>query len=348
MKFVLLTVFLTLGISSFCSILEALVLGTTSLDIENVRKKSKKKGDVLEDLIENIGQTTSAILTLNTIANTFGATLAGMLYAKLHPETSGAFTYIFPIIMTVSILFFSEILPKNIGIAYKQSILPIAVYPLLYLCKTMSPISRVFSRLISFIIQKKADSITQDEETEIKLLAEKGAKEGSISIQEKNLISNALSLDDVYVSDIMTPRPVVMMFEKSETIASIFNKYADISFSRVPVYDKVADNVIGVCRRRDLLLAKAKDNDETKVIALTSSIPFVPETGSALLLLKQLVKAHQRMAAAVDEFGEFVGVVTLEDIFEHLIGSEIFEKDDIAVDMRELARKNRDSKLSQK
>jgi len=348
MKFVLLTVFLTLIVSSFCSLLEALVLGTTSLDIETVRKKSKKKGDLLESLIENIGQTTSAVLTLNTIANTFGATLAGILYAKLHTDASTVSTYIFPLIMTVSILFFSEILPKNIGIAYKQTILPISIYPLSYLCKTMSPISKVFSKLISFIIQKRADSITQDEETEIKLLAEKGAKEGSISVQEKNLISNALSLDDIYVSDIMTPRPVVMMFEKNETIASIFNTHADISFSRIPVYDKVADNVVGVCRRRDLLLAKAKDNDETKVSEFTSSIPFVPETGSALVLLKQLVKAHQRMAAAVDEFGGFVGVVTLEDIFEHLIGSEIFEKDDIAVDMRELARKNRDSKISQK
>lgn len=335
MFYFLLTVFLTLAISALCSMIEAMVLSTTAAEIEALKKSRKKLGLMLENFIKNIGQTSSAILALNTIANTFGATTAGILYANMFPS-SGLYSYIFPAAMTLSILVLSEILPKNFGIIYRKSV-QVPLIPVLgVICIVMKPISATLSKIVSLFA--KNGNVSKTGDSEIILLAEKGAKEGVISIQERNLVSNALTLDDVAVSEIMTPRTVVLSFGKNESIGKIFRENSDIAFSRIPVYDKWRDNIVGIVRRRDIMLAKAKDQDSHLVGEFMSQPLFVPENGSALSVLRQLIRAHSRLAIAVDEFGAFSGVITLEDIFEKLVGSEIFEKDDIAVDMRELAR----------
>ena len=121
MIYLVIIVILTLGVSAFCSTLEAMVLSTTPVEIEALKRKYGKRGELLEKFVENIDETTSAILTANTIANTFGATLAGAQFAMIM-GTGPATRYVFPAAMTVSILFFSEILPKNFGIFYRPAI----------------------------------------------------------------------------------------------------------------------------------------------------------------------------------------------------------------------------------
>ncbi|MFI3291281.1 MAG: hemolysin family protein [Opitutales bacterium] len=335
LSYFILTVALTLLVSAYCSMLEAIILSTTPAEIEAIKNSNKRKGEILEGFLANIGETSSAILSLNTIANTFGATMAGMLYSKIFPE-DGAYAYVFPMIMTVGILIFSEIFPKNLGILYRKALQPWIIRPLYIVCILMKPISKSLYMMLRLFTRK--DNNTTASDSEIRLLAEKVAKDGLISVQEKDLISNALSLDDVSISEIMTPRTVVVSLEKSKSISEVFKEQEDLAFSRMPVYDEHSDNVVGIVKRRELLLAKAKDMDTKTVADFTTSPHFVPENGSALATLKELVKNHGRLAIVIDEFGSFTGVVTLEDIFEHLIGSEIFETDDIAVDMRELAR----------
>ncbi len=331
----ILTVLFTLLISAYCSMLEAIILSTTPAEIESMKSLNKRKGELLERFLSNIGETSSAILSLNTIANTFGATMAGMLYAKIFPN-DGVYAYVFPMLLTVCILIFSEIFPKNLGILYRKALQPWIIRPLHIICILMKPLSKSLSMMIRIFTRKRNESTASD--SEIRLLAEKVAKDGLITVQEKNLISNALSLDDVFISDIMTPRTVVVSLEKSKSVSELFSEQDDLAFSRIPVYDEHSDNIVGIVKRRDLLLAKAKDMDSKTVGDYTTPPHFVPENGSALATLKDLVKNHGRLGIVIDEYGSFTGVVTLEDIFEHLIGSEIFESDDIAVDMRELAR----------
>jgi CBS domain containing-hemolysin-like protein len=112
----------------------------------------------------------------------------------------------------------------------------------------------------------------------------------------------------------------------------------------MPVYRDTLDNIVGIVRRRDLLMAKANDEDARTVKEFTMAVSFVPENGNSLSVLRQLIRKHQHMGIVVDEYGSLTGVVTLEDIFEHLLGSEIFEADDMAVDMRELALKRKNSR----
>ena len=338
MIFLFITLFLTLSISAFCSTLEAMVFSTTPVEIEALKKKNPRKGALLERFVTQIEETSSAILALNTIANTFGATLSGVLFAAVFG--SGFWSkYAFPAALTIAILVFSEVLPKNMGVFYRPFVQNWLIYPLLWIRTAMSPISKFFRFFIGIIASKRGDTNQAASDDEIMLLAEKGAKDGLLSVEEKNLIQNTLTLDDVEISEIMTPRTVVRALDEESTIAEVFSDGKTIPFGRMPVYKEVLDNITGIVRRRDLLTAKAQDKDKMKISELKQPVLFVPENGSALGTLVQFIKTHQHIGIVVDEFESFTGVVTMEDIFERLLGSEIFESDDIAVDMRELARR---------
>src|SRR5690606_5141937 len=162
--------------------------------------------------------------------------------------------------------------------------------------------------------------------------------EGSLTESESSIIANALSLDEIRVSEIMTPRTVVTLLRRGATIGEVFREYPNVPFARIPVYGKNIDDIVGLVRRRDLLKAKANDLDHDQVGKVMQEVHFIPETATAAQALQLFLKTHQQLVVVVDEFGSTAGVITMEDVIEHLIGREIFEKDDIAVDMRELAR----------
>lgn len=323
----------TIGVSFFCSMMEALILSTTVTEIEALKRIHLKRGKALEKLKTEMADTISTILTLNTVANTLGATLVGGLATKLFGEVwlgvvSGA--------MTLAILVFSEIIPKNLGVVYRTQLQPLIVYPLAFLVRVFQPMNYLANLTVKFIIRNKPVETSSDEE--IILLAERGAKEGTLTSNESELITNALTLDDVKVGDIMTPRTVVTSLENTSTVAEVFSEFPNIPFARLPVYKDTIDEVIGMVRRRDLLKAKANDRDSASVESLMQEIHFVPENVSASSALQLFLRTHQQLAMVVDEFGSIIGVLTMEDVMETILGREIFEKDDVAVDMRELAR----------
>ncbi|MEM9227391.1 MAG: hemolysin family protein [Verrucomicrobiota bacterium] len=312
-----------------------MILSTTTAEIESLKQSSPKKGQLLERFKLDIEETSSAILSLNTVANTLGATVTGVLAAGIWGDTSSVAKYAVPLGMTVSILILSEVIPKNIGVLYRPVMQPYMVYPLHVVRTFMMPISWFCSRIIQFIAGKK--NVEEIGEEEIRLLAEKSAKEGSLTQDESDIISNALKLDEIRVSEEMTPRTVMLAFEKDETIGEIFSEYPNIPFARMPVYEDNTDNIVGMVRRRDLLKTKADDLETHRVEQIMQETIFIQENASAAAALEKFLKSHQQLAVVVDEFGSTAGVITMEDIIEHLLGEEIFEKDDMAVDMRKLA-----------
>ncbi len=323
----------TLGVSFLCSMLEALILSTTVAEIEALKKRSPKRGQLLENLKEEIADTISTILTLNTISHTLGATLVGGFAIKLFGEAwlgfiSGG--------LIISILIFSEVIPKNLGVVYRTQLQPYVVSPLTLLNKILYPINYLCNLSVRLVIKEQPVQETSDQE--IILLAEKGAKEGTLSDNESEIIANALSLDDMRVGNIMTPRTVVTALDRNLTLAEVFKKYPNIPFARIPVYEDDTEKIVGLVRRRDLLKAKANDLDNEIVGNLMQEIHFIPETVSAASALQLFLKTQQQLVVVVDEFGSVAGVLTMEDVIEHILGKEIFEKDDVAVDMRELAR----------
>ncbi len=333
MHWLVTAIVLTVGLSFFCSLLEAIVLSTTTADIQALKRRRPRRGELLETIKLTLDQTISAILTLNTIANTLGSMLVGGLAAHQFDDTGLG---ILTAALTLTILVFSEVLPKNLGVAYRKALQPHIVYPLWWIRRALLPVTYLCNLVVRPFIPTRRDAHASDEE--IILLAERGAEQGTLSKSESSIITNALALDDIRVSEIMTPRTVVTALKKSATIGEVFREYPNLPFCRMPVYGRNLDDIVGLARRRDLLKAKANDQDLALVESVLHEIHFIPQTVTVANALQVFLRTHQQLLVVVDEFGSTAGVVTMEDAMEQLLGREIFEKDDVAVDMRELAR----------
>jgi len=341
MSALIIAIVLTLTVSGFCSLLEAFFLSTTTAEIEDLKKAVPKRGRLLEHFKKELELTNSAILTLNTIANTLGAALVGALALKYYPAWEAA---VITAGLVLGILFLSEILPKNMGVLYRKSLRKHLVYPLYVVRFAMYPISFMAMHSIRFMVKGSLSEQDIDQETEILLLAEKSAQDGSLTTSERDMISNALTLDDVHIGEIMTPRTVVTALDADLTVGEVMRENKVISFARMPLYDGNIDKIVGQVRRRDLLRAFGEDRHDQPVEDLKIEILFIPDSAVASNALQLFLQRHQQIAVVVDEFGSTVGVVTMEDVIEHILGREIYEDSDIAVDMRELARRQ-DRKL---
>jgi CBS domain containing-hemolysin-like protein len=323
----------TLSVSFVCSLFEALVLSTTVAEMEALKKSRPRAGRRLETMKVEIDETISAILSLNTLSNGVGSMIVGMLALRvLGQAAAGVAVLVFAVVLFL----LSEILPKNVGIAYRRSLQPLIVFPLWWLRRVLRPITWVCNLFVRFLIGAPERPTGSDEE--IRLLAERGAEQGTLSRSESSIIANALSLDNLRVNASMTPRTVVLALGREATVAEVFGERPNLPFGRLPVYGRNLDDIVGLVRRRDLLAAKANGQDATRVEQLMLEAQFVPETATVANALQAFLKTHQKLLITVDEFGATAGVVTMEDVFEHLLGREIFEQDDVAVDMREFAR----------
>ncbi len=333
MTWFILAITLTLVVVFLCSMMEAMIFSTTVAEIESLKRTSPRLGEILEMLKIKMDETISTILTLNTIATALGSAVIGAIGAHIFTEQ------ILAIVMLgygVVLLIFAEVIPKTLGVVSRKALQPILARPLEILCRLLRPVTYLCNVAVRIFVKQPTEVEKSDEE--IILLAERGAQQGTLSQSESSIIANVLSLDDVRISEIMTPRTVVTMLRNNATVGEVFREYPNIPFARIPVYGKNLDDVVGLARRRDLLKAKANDQDFELVDKLKQEINFIPETVTAANALQVFLKTHQQLLVVVDEFGATAGVVTMEDVMEHLLGREIFEKDDVAVDMRELAR----------
>lgn len=333
--YLIVAVAFTVSVSALCSVLEAMILSTTTTEIEGLKQRHPLIGARLERFKLEIEETTSAVLSLNTIANTAGASASGALAASALGEDNVIY---FSAALVMGILIFSEVIPKNIGVLYRPSIQPILVYPLHWIRVLMLPVSFLCKIAVRFFVKPQPSNETPDEE--ILLLAEKSAKDGDLTESERRMITNALSLDTIPVSEIMTPRTVVTALEKNTLIEEVVRDFKNIPFARIPVYHENIDEMIGVVRRRDLLAKIADGEGATSTVGdLMYETVFIPENATASDALQIFLKNHQQLGVVVDEYGSVAGVLTMEDVMESILGQEIFEHDDVAIDMRELARK---------
>lgn len=333
----------TIGVSSLCSILEAMILSITTAEIEDFKDRSPKWGRKLSKFRDEIDETSSAILSLNTIANTLGATLVGGLAEKSFGNGENTLL-LFASGMTLGILFFAEILPKNFTVSYRTEMLPYLVPPMVMVRFCMSPFSKICKFTMRAMVPEKEKSSKEDE-NEIILLAQKGAKEGTLTSEESDLVTNALKLDGIKVSEIMTPRTVMLALDELLSVENTFKQHPNIPFARIPIYSDNIDHITGIVRRRDLLNSMVAGNSNTSLLDHAKDALFIPENASADKALRLLLTEHCQLSVVVDEFGSVTGVLALEDIVESILGQEIFEHDDLAVDMRELAKRKHLSKV---
>lgn len=318
-------------ISFLCSLLEAVFLSINPAFVALSVKAHKRSGRLLEHLKENIDRPISAILTLNTISHTIGASVVGALVQKQYGDE---FVTAASVVLTIAILFLSEILPKVIGATYWKKLAPMAAYTIQLMIFLLFPLVRMSEFIGKAFTRPDTASFTREE---MLATAEIGVEEGTIHKKESAIIKNLLMLNNMFVSDIMTPRSVMFALEGEETVEDVSNKYRPIRFSRIPVYEGNLDNIIGLTHRYKILEALSNDKHDMAIRDVTTPINSVPERMTVAGVIDLFIKRKEHLALAVDEYGIVTGIVTLEDAIETLLGVEIVDEFDNITDMRQYA-----------
>jgi CBS domain containing-hemolysin-like protein len=301
-------------------------------NINVIKKENEKVGILLEKLKTNISESIASILILNTIAHTLGAAGIGAEASRVF-----GFEYVFHIsvVLTLLILFLSEIIPKTIGAQYYKELAPLSAYVIRGLIFITYPLI-VVSLFITKIISKKnsSSSITREELLETALLVEGG---GHIDEKESDFIENVLSLSKSKVQDILTPRSVVFALKKNAKISDVLKTEGIMKFSRIPVYEGTIDNIVGVVFSKKIFKLALEDKTAS-VEDLMMPIFSINENIPVSYTLDMFIKRKEHMFLVTDSYGQTEGIVTLEDCIETLLGLEIMDEDDTTEDMRKLAK----------
>lgn len=331
----IISVTLAVTLSAFCSILEAVLYSISNSQIEMLKKAGCTSAARLQTLREDIDESITAILTLNTIAHTLGAAVAGAAAAVVFGKDN---LFFFSAAFTLVILLFSEIVPKTIGVSYAVALAPYIAFPLHWMIIILKPIVWLCQIMTRLIPQPKdTDSISAEE---LQTIATLSRQAGHIEADQERVISNILMLNTRSVRDVMTPRTVTVSLNEEMTVAEAMKNEAQLSsHSRVPVYKNEPNNVTGIILRKDVLLAAAEQKHSLSLAQLMSSVHFVAETSPLNLVLIEFFDLRQHLFVVVDEYGAVTGVISMEDIFEEIVGREIMDESDRTTNMRELARK---------
>lgn len=325
---------LALVFSFLCSIAEAVLLSITPSYIEELREKQPKKADALRKLRqENVDRSLAAILTLNTIAHTVGATVAGAQAAVVFGSNSLG---VFSAVMTLMILYLSEIIPKTIGAVYWRKLVGVTSGFIRFLIKVLFPLIWLSEGLTRLIARGK--NIDVFSRSEFIAMANIGEQTGEIEEHESRIIRNLFKFGFLRTADIMTPRSVISALPENISINQAAKKAIHASFSRLPVYGGNIDEITGFVLKDEIVVRNVEGQGDASLESLKRKIFCVPENMLLSDLLEYLLDNRQHIALVVDEYGGTRGLVTLEDVVETLLGMEIVDEKDSVADMRILAR----------
>ena len=325
--------FMALVISFICSLLESVLLSVSHAHIAVLIKEGKNRGSIMAALKENINRPLSAILTINTIANTVGAAGVG---AQTYSVFGSGWVALSSFILTLSILFFSEIIPKTLGANYTKALVGFTAYMIRGLIFIVFPMVIVGEKISQLFKKGESDGSKASRE-ELIAMAELSEDEGAIDRQEGDIIENLMKLDNITAEEVMTPRSVIFALSKNDTVGEVVDKYTPLIFSRIPIYENTLDQIIGFVHRYDLVNKQAEDKFHVKMDSLMESVYTISDKDSVSNILDQFVKRRQQIFIVADEFGTTTGLITLEDAIETLLGVEIVDEHDSVVDMRKLA-----------
>ncbi len=334
MTLLILYILLAILVSFACSIFEAVLLSVSDAHVALLKSQKHPAGKELDKIKSDIGKPLAAILSLNTIAHTIGAAGAGAQAAAVFGDV---YLGLFSAILTLLILVFSEIIPKTIGASYWKQLTPITTYSLKYLIIVTYPLIKL-SEFITRRISHEGHSSGLSRE-EFALMADLSSKEGHLQEQESHFLKNLMQLHQTNVKEAMTPRTVIFSLDQSLTIETFFHKHDQTTFSRIPIYDGDQENITGYVLRNDLLLAKARENDSQSLKNYTKKLPAILLESSLSKALNLMLDTRTHIVLIVDEYGAVQGILTMEDVMETMLGFEIVDEKDKAVDMQQEAKK---------
>ncbi len=328
-------ILLALVFSFLCSVAEAVLLSITPSFIAGLDDANPKLAKTLRKLKqEKVDRSLAAILTLNTIAHTVGAIGSG---AKATAVFGSTYFGVFSAIMTLMILFLSEIIPKTLGAVYWRKLAGATARFIQMLIIALYPLILVSERLTQLL--SRGQPIHAFNRDEFVALATIGENSGQINEGESRIIRNLFTLQSLKAEDIMTPRTVMVTYQQDLSITEVLQDQAASPFTRFPIWGENRDNITGFVLKDELFLAEAQGRGSSKLVDVKRELTTVPETVPLSDLLEFLLDNRAQLALVADNYGGTSGIVTLEDVIETLLGMEIVDEADQTADMQSLARK---------
>ncbi|MFT4825863.1 MAG: CBS domain containing-hemolysin-like protein [Halioglobus sp.] len=323
---------IAIGVSFLCSILEAVLLSIRPSYLESLIVEQPKAGKRVKRVKDQIDESLSSILILNTFAHTMGAAGVGSQAMKVF---GAQWETLIAVLLTLIILFFSEIIPKTLGATFWRRLAVPSAFVIVWLVRLVYPLVWMSTRLTKLFSDGKNDEVTREE---IIALASLGHKGGVLVSRESEYLENLLGLREVKTGKILTPRTVVHMLDESLSVKEALDHPQTRQFTRIPIYAGDSDNITGKVIRVDLYEAERQGQGAEPIRNIAREITRVSETLPVQNLLDLLIKSHVQLCLVEDEFGQTAGIVTLEDAIETLLGREIVDESDAVEDMQEMAR----------
>lgn len=330
---------IAIGVSFLCSVLEAVLLSVTPGFVESQLAVKPRRAEVLKGVRDDLDESISSILILNTFAHTMGAAGVGAQALRVF---GAQYESLIAFLLTLAILYFSEIIPKTLGATFwKQLAIP-AAYVIRVLVKILFPFVWLSGLLTRTFSGDKSGGISREE---LAALARLGRRHGALGDKESELIQNLLSLRHTKTGEITTPRTVVTALEASSSLSEAIGELENSPYTRIPIYRDSIDDVVGLVLKPQIFEAAIGGEEGKSLQEFALPIFRVSEEFPVLLLLDQFLKRKEHLFLVEDEYGQTAGVVTLEDAIETLLGREIMDESDTVEDMQQLARSKYRSRL---
>jgi len=329
----LLTIYvcIAIGVSFICSVLEAVLLSITPSYLAHLRQQNHPSAEKLDHLKQDIDRPLASILTLNTIAHTLGAAGAGAHAAVVF---GNQWLGLFSAVLTLGILFLSEIVPKTVGATYWRQLAPVTAEILRWLVWLLAPFVWASQKITRILTRNHTTPKLRDEISAMAMLANES---GELETGESKMLVNLLNIQNVPITHAMTPRRVLFRVDAQMTINQFLAKYQDTPFSRPLIHSQNKDNILGFVHRLELFKLQQRGLGEKQLGAVMRPLNVLLNTVTLPKAFEQMLENHQQLTLVVDEYGTVQGLLTLEDIFENLIGEEIIDEADRTTNMQKLA-----------
>ena len=309
-------------ISALFSSSETALTAASDAKMHQLARKGDKQAIIVKSLRSKRELLISSLLIGNNAVNVLASVLATSIAITLIGEGGVAFA---AIIMTIILVVFAEVLPKTYAFNHADTFSLRIALAVKVIVKILTPISQFIGLFVSLFIKQSKD-IEYDREDELRGLIKLHSAGGDISDRERGaMLSSVLDLKIITVEEIMTHRSNVVMIDIDEDPKKLIKKVLKSSYTRHPIFSGKFENIIGVLHVKELLKAlnnreNNSDFSDFKIEEITSSIYFVPETTSLYDQLQTFRKRREHFAVVVDEYGDFRGIITLEDILEEIVG----------------------------
>ncbi|MHC4810211.1 MAG: CNNM domain-containing protein, partial [Planctomycetota bacterium] len=298
---------LALVVSFLCSLLEAGFLSLPRSHVRVMADEGHRWGVMLTRMKESVDRPLAAILTLNTVSHTFGAAGVGAMIQKIF---GAAWLTVGSVVVTLLILVVSEILPKTLGAVHAKRLAPFTAHAIRVTILLTYPIVVCLELMSRVIGGSSHPPITR---AEMASIAQEGQTSGVLGERESRVITNMLRLDKIRVSDVMTPRPVVLMLPHHMTVAEATSSSEPIPFTRIPIYAETPDEIVGFALRHELFSNRWAGRGSIRLASLVHPIGVIPQVASVAQALEQFTARGVHLMLVVDEFGGTAGIITLED-----------------------------------